>query len=98
MFFVLYPMDDICMKSPAFFLSMLNCPFASVMQPATMTESGRERSETVANSIGCPFSSVTIPIRLCAFNWHIVANKTMIVVVTLFIINNWVICLFDVTT
>ena len=83
------------MKSPAFFLSMQNCPFASVMHPATMEESGRERSETVANSIGCPFSSVTLPIRFCALSWHIVANKIMIHVVTLFMIDKFYIRLFD---
>ena len=60
-----------------------------------MEESGRERSETVANSMGCPFSSVTIPIRFCALSWHIVANKIMIVDIALFMIDKFYIRLFD---
>ena len=35
-FLVPYPMEEICIKSPASFLSIQNCPFVSVMQPATM--------------------------------------------------------------
>ena len=76
-----------CFNLPPPFLSMQNCPFVSVMHTATMAESGSERSETVANSIGCPFSSVTNPIRFCALSWQIVTNKIIIVVVTLFIID-----------
>ena len=86
-FLVLYPIEEICMKSPSSFFSMQNCPFVSVMHTATMAESGSERSETVANSIGCPFSSVTNPIRFCALSWQIVTNKIIIVVVALFIID-----------
>ena len=52
---VTYPMVLTCTKSPRpSEWSMLNSPSRPVMTPVTIAESGRGRSDTVANSMGRP--------------------------------------------
>ena len=59
---VTYPMVLTCTKSPRpSEWSMLNSPSRPVMTPVTIAESGRVRSDTVANSMGRPLSSTTRP-------------------------------------